>query len=48
MENAQVSIASCPEFPFFLKQEFLEEYWDMASLPPEKLSLTRMFKLSPQ
>lgn len=38
MENAQISIASCPEFPFFLKQEFLEEYWDMASLPPEKLS----------
>ena len=37
VENADISVASCPERPFFLQREFLEKYWTMAALPPEQL-----------
>lgn len=41
--GAAASIASCPEKPFFLQENYIRKYWKMAELPAEKLEYTLDF-----
>ena len=42
-DRVQSSLATLPAQPFFLKADFIEKYWQMAELPPEKLAETIRF-----
>ena len=42
-DGAEKSASTCPGKIFFLQREFLEKYWTMAALPPDKLEMTAAF-----
>lgn len=39
-DDASISIAGCPGYPFFLQHDYIEKYWPLAELPPDKLPQT--------
>ena len=42
-DGAEKSVSTCPGKIFFLQRDFLEKYWTMAALPPDKLEMTAAF-----
>ncbi len=42
-DDAALSIAGCPAFPFFLQHDYIRKYWQLAELPAEKLPQTLDF-----